>query len=221
MINFKSYSKEWQDFFVATVTDKKTNGTYLEIGAGWPVHASNTYLLETVLNWQGVGVEWDQELINDHLRERTNPCVCADATKIDYTKLLGQHNLGPHVDYLQLDIDPHDTLLALKQINFEKCSFSIITYEHDYYADPENHDRLRHQSREFLKDRGYTIVITDVIPPNQSLSHEDWYINEKYMTSDTWKLFVGNNISMHNDSWLMDQRYYQLFKDHLNYDQSN
>ena len=216
---YETHSQEWQDFFIASVTDKKTNGTYLEIGASGPIQSSNTYLLETKLNWRGIAIELDQMLASQHKVQRKNPCICADATKINYSELLEQHNLGPHIDYLQLDIDPPDqTFDALTQIDFKKYSFSVITYEHDYYANPEYNNKWRQQSREFFENHGYTRVITDVIPPNESLGHEDWYINEKYMTNDIWRSFIGSNVYMHNDSSLMDQHYYQLFNKYLNHD---
>ena len=201
-------SQEWQDFFVAAVTDKKTNGTYLEIGASGPMQASNTYLLETELNWRGVGIELDQQLASEHKEQRKNPCICADATKINYSDLLEQYNLGPHIDYLQLDIEPPEqTFNALIQIDFKKYSFSVITYEHDYYTNPEYNNQWRQRSREFFENHGYTRVITDVIPPNQSLGHEDWYINEKYMPNNNWKEFIGEKIELHNP----DEKYTNLF----------
>jgi hypothetical protein len=217
-----THSHEWQDFFIASVTDKKTNGTYLEIGASCPTQASNTYLLETKLNWRGIAIELDRMLASQHKRQRKNPCICADATRINYSELLEQHNLGPHIDYLQLDIDPPDqTFNALTQIDFKKYSFSVITYEHDYYANPEYNNKWRQQSREFFENYGYTRVVSDVIPNDQLLGHEDWYVNEKYMTSDAWRSFVGSDVRMHRDSSLMDQYYKQLFSKYLNYDLSN
>jgi len=214
--NFVSHSFEWQDFFVAAVTDKKYHGTYLEIGANDPKQFSNTYLLETQLGWRGVGVEKDKTFADLHLDQRTNACVCDDATTIDYDALLTKHNLGPHIDYLQLDIDPTDmTYRALTMIDFDKYSFSVITYEHDYYVNTEYNDQWRQKSRAWLRQHGYTMVVEDVIPPNQTLSHEDWWINEKHINSDTWKLFVGKNIYMHNDFTVMDQRYRKLFENIL------
>ena len=34
-------------------------GTYLEIGAGWPEHISNTALLELQFGWHGVSLDYE------------------------------------------------------------------------------------------------------------------------------------------------------------------
>ena len=64
MIEYKSNSREHQDFFVLSVLDKKQKGTYVEIGAAAPIDYNNTYLLESSFNWTGVSVEWDPYMVN-------------------------------------------------------------------------------------------------------------------------------------------------------------
>ena len=46
-----------QDLFVVAITQGKTNGTFLEIGAAHPVHTNNTYLLETEFGWSGTSID--------------------------------------------------------------------------------------------------------------------------------------------------------------------
>lgn len=46
-----------QDLFVVALTQGKTNGTFLEIGAAHPVHSNNTYLLETEFGWSGTSID--------------------------------------------------------------------------------------------------------------------------------------------------------------------
>jgi hypothetical protein len=78
------------------------------------------------------------------------------------------------VDYLQLDCDPPEvTFEILKKIPFDQFKFKIITYEHDYY----NTDRkeLREQSREYLKSKGYVLVVND-IAPDEWRNYEDWWV---------------------------------------------
>jgi hypothetical protein len=91
-----------------------------------------------------------------------------------------------------MDIDPATgTLAALKRIDFNKYSFSVITYEHDLYdAGPEP----RAESREILASFGYTLALSDV--RHGDLQFEDWYVNESFMMSDNWKMFRGENIPM-------------------------
>ena len=69
-------------------------------------------------------------------------------------------------------------------------TFSVITYEHDLWCGGKD-ERL--ESRKILESNGYTRVVSDLM--DGPLPFEDWYVNEKYMKSDTWKQFVGENVS--------------------------
>lgn len=204
---FNSNSKERQDLFVLSVLNKKINGTYVEVGGGLGTQENNTYLLETEYGWRGFSIEYVPWIAETH-SVRKNPCLCIDATNANYDELFEQHNLGTHIDYLQLDIDPPSgTLSALKQINFNKYSFSVITYEHDAYNGGENE---RIESRKILESHGYTRVISDVM--HQGWQFEDWYINEKCMINDNWKEFIGNKIELYH----IDEKYTKLFEKFLN-----
>ena len=188
----QSNSRENQDLMVLTLLNKKQNGTYLEVGAAGPIEVNNTYLLESQFGWRGVSIEWDKSFADQHLQVRKNPCLNVDATAQDYDALLQKHNLGTHIDYLQLDIDPPaNTFKVLKLIDFNKYTFSIITYEHDYYAGGSVE---REESRKILESHGYMRVISDVM--NGGLPFEDWYINLKYMPTDVWQQFYGDSVNM-------------------------
>jgi hypothetical protein len=203
MIKYQSNSRENQDRFVLAVLDKKINGTYVEIGGFSPITDNNTFLLEKEFNWRGVSVEWDLRYKNEW-DIRKNICVFEDATKIDYDQLFKENNLGPHIDYLQLDIDPpHNTFKCLLSLDFNKYSFSVITYEHDFYNGGE---KEREESRKILEKNGYTRVISNVM--HRNLIFEDWYINERYMPNDNWKLFIGENINMNSGD--INEKYIQL-----------
>lgn len=205
MLNNKTCSAQCQDLFILKVLDKKKNGTYLEIGASHPITDNNTYLLETEFGWTGVSVEWNVQLGNMFNITRKNPCALADATQIDYTSLLQACNMPTHIDYLQLDIDPPDnTFKALNNINFNQYSFSIITYEHDFYA---GGFRERIESRKILESYGYTRIFSDVMHDNSAF--EDWYVNEKYMPNDNWKLFIDSSKPM--NSQRLTQKYIDIF----------
>jgi hypothetical protein len=187
-----SNARENQDLFILSLFGKEHKGTYLEIGANHPVTDSNTYLLETSFGWKGLGIERHGEFVAEHDKIRTNKCIQTDATIANYDALLTQYCLGPHIDFLQVDIEPAKcTFKALQQIDFSKYSFSIITFEHDFYREgPE----VRDQSREFIKSLGYTLCIEDVM--HGDLIFEDWYINPSTIPNDNWKEFKGKNIKM-------------------------
>ena len=201
-----SNSREYQDFFILSVLDNKRNGTYIEIGAATPRQDNNTYLLETDFDWTGVSVEWHEYMSREFNQTRRNPCLQLDATKIPYTTLFEHYNMPKHIDYLQLDIDPPaNTFRALNNIDFTKYSFGVITYEHDWYA---GGDQERIESRRIIESHGYTRVVSDVM--HEGVRFEDWYVNEKYMPNDNWKLFRGENIEL--CPGIADPKYMDLFK---------
>jgi len=206
----KGSSTQCQDLFVLSVLNNKRNGTYVEIGGGLGTSdGNNTYMLETDYDWKGFSIEYVPWIAETH-NVRKHPCLCIDATTANYNDLFTQYNLGPHIDYLQLDIDPPtNTLLALKQIDLTKYSFSVITYEHDAYNGGEN-ERIK--SRQILEAHGYTRVISNVF----QLGHpfEDWYVNEKYMPNDNWKEFIGEKIELSRVGYV-DARYIDLFNKFL------
>ena len=74
-----NYSQAFQDMFALSILDGKKDGTYVEIGGDHGVIISNTYLLETQFNWNGVSFEIDQEKVNGYNSIRENKCICADA----------------------------------------------------------------------------------------------------------------------------------------------
>ncbi len=204
-MSIKTFSRENQDLFVLYILNKKNNGTYVEIGANHPIVDNNTYLLENQFTWKGISIEIDVPLVNTFNIIRTNPCILADATAVDYNELFTFCKMPNHVDFLQLDIDPHEnTFKALNKIDFSKYEFSIITYEHDYYRGGE---KEREESRKILDNYGYTRIMSDVM--HNELVFEDWYINEKYMPNDNWKNFIGEKINMNTEN--LSQKHKDIF----------
>jgi FkbM family methyltransferase len=53
----ESYSQLKQDIFVLTMLSNKSNGYFIEVGAGDGINFSNTYLLEKNFNWNGILIE--------------------------------------------------------------------------------------------------------------------------------------------------------------------
>lgn len=197
-----SNSQVNQDLFVLCVLNGKRDGTYIEIGANEPVRLSNTYLLETKLNWRGVSFELSPALATEFNRTRRNVCLRIDATEADYTNIIRLAGFGNHIDYLQLDIEPaYNTLKALKAIDLERFTFSVITYEHDVYQGGEP-ERL--ESRQILESHGYTRVASDV--RHQQNAFEDWWVREDALDNDNWKLFAGENIAMDTPSLIAKTR---------------
>ena len=108
--------------FVLTALNGKKCGTYLEIGSSDPFKNNNPALLETKFDWTGLGIEYDEQMVNRYKDSRKNPVLLMDALLIDYNKLLNKYFPNvKHIDYLQLDIDPpQNTYDVLLSITFNK-----------------------------------------------------------------------------------------------------
>lgn len=166
----QNYSEAYQDMFVLSVLDGKKNGTYLEIGAGSPFYGNNTALLENTFQWKGFSIDIGDFAVSG---DRKNPCIIKNALEIDYYELLSA--LGDDIDYLQIDCDPpsvtYDILLSMP---WDRHRFRVITFEHDYYADETK--SFREKSREYLKSKGYQLVVADVAP-DEWRNYEDWWVH--------------------------------------------
>jgi hypothetical protein len=104
-----NYSEAHQDLFTLYMLDGKRDGFYLELGAGDPYYGNNSALLEQ-LGWSGISVDYEASIVSAYNSVRRNKCLNADATKINYNKLL----IGiEHIDYLQVDCDPPTVSLQI------------------------------------------------------------------------------------------------------------
>jgi len=170
----QNFSQSYQDMFILTMLDGKTNGTYVEIGSSDPFSGNNTALLETQYRWNGISFDILENEVNKFKEVRKNPVFLEDATKVDYVKYFKEHDFKGEIDYLQLDCDPPEvTYEILRKIPFDKYKFRVITYEHDHYVDKSN--RYRDESRVFLKSKGYELVASN-IAPNDTDNYEDWWV---------------------------------------------
>ena len=174
----QTYSQAYQDIFVLSLLDGKSNGKYLEIGCNVPKYTNNTYLLSSRFNWDGISIDFLPEMQTLWNSQRpNNTFLCCDATNCDYDKFLS--NKFPEetvIDYLQLDIDPPiNTLKALMQLPLTKYRFKIITFETDIYSGGES-ILVREQSRQILSDLGYVRIVSDVLVDGKH-PFEDWWVD--------------------------------------------
>ena len=175
-----SRSQAKQDQFVWTVLSGKTHGTWLELGAGHPVNGNNTYYLEQHFNWSGISIDI-QDLTEIWSDTRDTCLTVADAYDFDYSVI------PEYCDYLQVDLDTGEHSLEILSQLISRHRFSVITFEHDAYADNQH---ARSHSRNLLTQAGYQCVVADVtlypvmIPehllslyPNAIFAFEDWWIH--------------------------------------------
>ncbi len=171
----RNYSQVYQDMFILSMLNGKKNGKFLEIGGAEPFKGNNTALLEKSFGWTGVSIEYDEKFIENYRNNRSAKLLNTDALAIDYEDLFKENYEGNIIDYLQLDIEPaRHTYECMMKIPFDKYKFAVITYEHDYYVDVTR--SYREKSREFLKNKGYEMIVNDISPDGIS-NFEDWWVH--------------------------------------------
>ena len=176
-----SKSQACQDLFVLAATDGLRSGSFLEIGASDGRALSNTYMLEKHFGWRGVSIDLDwKSRLSFLFRARNAHFISGDATQTDYSSLIHNGILQETVDYLSIDIETMtNTLAALKRVLVSGFTFSVITYETDWY-DPntprQTADDVRAESRELLEGAGYVAVAKDVCASDDLDPFEDWWV---------------------------------------------
>lgn len=172
-----SYSQVWQDIFVLTVLQGKRNGTYLEIGAENPDYINNTYLLTTQFDWKGVSLDCVEKHQKSWAEQRhDSKFILCDALTVDYKQILDENYNGQKtIDFLQCDIEPStNTFTALKRIPHDEYRFRVLTFETDLYTGGQS-PRIREESRKFLSDLGYEMIVGDVLVDGGN-PYEDWWV---------------------------------------------
>lgn len=71
----KFFSQIEQDkYYIENICKYKCNGIFLDIGAYDGITGSNTYFLETILNWSGILIEANPESYHKCIKTRTSKC---------------------------------------------------------------------------------------------------------------------------------------------------
>jgi len=185
------YSQLDQDLIIDEILERKENGYFLDIGACYWDYMSNTCFFEKHRNWQGIGIELDERHTNGWEQNRNKSIFkIADATKIDYQKILDLNNAPKIIDYLSIDVDPPTTLSleALYKVFESDRIFNVITFECDYGGDVEcNFSRkgTRDESRDFLSSKGY-ILIKEIYDKQKTWYHVDdlWILKSFYLNKE-------------------------------------
>jgi hypothetical protein len=170
-----SKSQAYQESFVLNVLNFKFFGTFLELGAGDGIEASNTFLLENKFNWKGLSLEYDREINTAFKTMRRTECLCEDATKWEAIRHLERRDFPKQIDYLQIDVDPaKQSLETLVNLPLGDYRFSTITFEHDYYV--EKNPEVRDASRTLLRSLNYHLFFAGV--QTNGRNFEDWWIDK-------------------------------------------
>jgi len=188
----ETFSQAYQDIFVLSVLDGKMNGSYLEIGCNVPDYTNNTYLLSKEYNWTGVSIDCIESLREFwNVQRSKDKFLACDALTVDYKQILDNNYNGEKVlDYLQCDIEPPEkTFRVLKRLPHDEYRFKVITFETDTYTGDEGLE-VRHESRKFLSNLGYELIIGDVLVDGGN-PYEDWWV-----APDLVNMEVANDIKI-------------------------
>ena len=186
----ENHSQSMQDMFVLSVLNGKKKGTYVEIGADRPRVINNTWLLESMYDWEGVSFEIDPIKVDYFNTIRQNKCICQDATSFDYKSLFVERNYPKQIDYLQLDCDPPQiTLECLKKLPLDDYRFSIITFETDLYAGGH---AVQKEQWEILCSLGYKRIAKNV--KNEGNPYEDWWIDPLVISENRYMPFMIDDV---------------------------
>ncbi|MFW6243433.1 MAG: hypothetical protein ACOC2W_04670, partial [bacterium] len=169
-----NFSQSLQDMFVLTILNGKQKASYLEINMDDPIYNSNTLLLESVFNWNGLCICANTELYYKYIKSnRSNLCILTENYNLDYAEILNTKDFIKNntIDYLQINCESSDDSLNVLNILLKsKYKFNVITFNHDYYLNPST----KELSRNVLKEYGYNLIVNDV-SFNKSNSFEDWW----------------------------------------------
>jgi hypothetical protein len=187
-----SYSQCLQDRFVKYILKDKRDGYFLEIGSNHYCTHNNTFSLESVNNWKGALVEYDQSFEEGYKNNRKNSIYrIGDAQKVDYLDLL--KDFPVNIDYLQIDLDVNNkstlnTLSLLNETVFDKYKFATVTFEHDIYTG--NYFDTQESSRKIFTDRGYVLLFSNVSVfwEGSYKPFEDWYVHPDLVDPEFLKL---------------------------------
>jgi hypothetical protein len=156
-----------------SLLDGLKQGTYLEIGAGWPEHISNTALLEFEFGWRGISLDYQDAYPDQWAAAGRNTLVKADSLTVDFQLLLSQQ---PRViDYLSVDCEPSAVSFAtLTRLPWDQYQFRVITFEHECYTEGP---AVKLASRLFLQSRGYQLVVDNISHIDVGVDYEDWWVH--------------------------------------------
>ncbi len=179
-----NYGQSDQDIWVLSMLDGLHNGTYLEIGAGWPEHISNTALLELNFNWRGVSLDYQDVYPDMWQAAGRKSFVKGNGQTIDFDLLLS--NMPSVIDYLSVDCDPGwVSFEILQRISWDQYKFRLITFEHDCYTEGPT---IKNASREFLWSQGYQLVVNNISEDGIAKDYEDWWAHTDLVDAERVQL---------------------------------
>ena len=204
------YSYEGQDQWVLETLGFKTNGIFIDLGAGDGITGSNTYALEKDYGWTGVCAEDHPErfsvLQNNRSSVNYNNHICRglttttlvdeegkeilDGSQTGYTatcislqQIIANEGLNNSlIDYISVNVGGNE-LKALQTIDFSNTQIVLISVQHNKYQRYNGIDEIFY----LLNSNGFERMHLDVCGNNplreKSIRqpYEDWYYNKAFI----------------------------------------
>jgi hypothetical protein len=195
----QSNSDGLQESFVLSMLQEKLGGYYVEVGSGRPFNGNNTFILESMFKWIGVGLDLNDKNVLEYNKNRKNPSIATDAITFNYSEYFKNNNFPKQIDFLQIDIDSsgletkysgNGNLLALMNIPLIEYRFSVIIFEHECIQNYKNKP-IRDAQREMLSALDYVLL--------GSTGLEDWWVDPKVISREVYKTEYFLSIYPHVD----------------------
>jgi len=172
-----SYSQAKQDLHASIVCNKR-DGFFLDLGCNDPKFHNNSYALEIDLNWHGILIDIQSNMVNSCMNTRStlNKYVVADLTTTNIADILVETKCPYKIDYISFDVDDA-TETVLNNFPFDNYSFNFMTFEHDSYRLGPH---LKELSTSILSSYDYVLYKEDV-PADRGEIFEDWWICPKLL----------------------------------------
>lgn len=195
-----------QDSWVLQTLNNKTNGVFIDLGAGDGYTFNSTYSLEKDYSWTGLCVEGNLAKYNELVSNRTSynkniivynykgQCMIDQYGKITtesgttvdcdtFENIVIESGIPNQIDYLSINVGGKE-LDVIKTIDFNLFEIKMITVDHDYYFNNMNY---KWDVFYYLSDVGFTRVESDVhclemyAEEYGRQPYQDWYINFNYL----------------------------------------
>jgi hypothetical protein len=182
-MSFTSFSQAGQDVFVHKVLEGKTEGVFLDVGAGHPVNLSNTYALEQQFGWRGYLIEQNDIAAQMLRTDRKSAVLQVNALTVAW-RTFEQKDF----DYISLDVDyiSHKVLLDMLVAGI---TARVWTIEHNEYSYPDGGSPAWVDRVLMAGAKGYELIAENVT--NTELPFENWYVDRLRVNMDIARKFTS------------------------------
>ena len=140
------YSQHGEELIIRDFFQDRRDGVFLDVGAAWPVHYSNTYYLESELGWSGIAVDafaehasrWRNRrpkskffnfIVTDHSGADESFYRSKEGKRIGISTLTPEEGLGPSTEFDEIQVPTITLTELLDQAGVSKIDLLSIDIE--------------------------------------------------------------------------------------------